>query len=465
MQQLIKKPEAPQQQKQAGAPSQQAANTLLARLVHLAVAALGADSIKKAAAIIVNQIHTLVKTERALIVNLKGQDRIFCISGDLDPPKDNPFSQAVHEIRTAYRDEEESTVISQDTIPADLKAPNARRVLEAMGGTQILWLPIPARGGEERQYALWLERWSNKTWNPEEMKLLGHAGVFFAHALAPRQKPKKKVKKPIAFMAMVLAFLLMWLPMYAQINAPMQIVPDRPYYVFAPFDGIVEELAVEPGEKVDPGDLIFRYDTRVMEKQLEEARQGVAVARAELARLEGAAYDDQEARAKIPVQKLEIERRESQVAFLKKQLELSEVRTDKGGVVVLDEPDALIGASVRTGEMILNIADPERTKAKIMVPVEEAGLLEKGAPAVIRLDSDPLRSIEAKVDHIGFDVVMSDMSDEPMPAVLVEAKWQSDDPDVVPGQRGKARIQGPKTTLGMQMCRKPLRLLRDVFGI
>ncbi|MEE4358673.1 MAG: HlyD family efflux transporter periplasmic adaptor subunit, partial [Desulfococcaceae bacterium] len=209
------------------------------------------------------------------------------------------------------------------------------------------------------------------------------------------------------------------------------------------------------------GDIIFRYDTRILEKQLEEARKGIAVARAELARLEGAAYKDEDARAKIPVQKLEIERKESEVAFIEKQLELSEVRTASAGVVVIDDPDALIGASLRTGEMVLSIADPEHTRPRMMVPVTDAGLLNKDAPVFIHLDSDPLRRITGKVERIGFDVRLSD---EQVPSVLVDAQWE-DEVNAAPGQRGSARIQGPKTYLGLQIFRKPLMSLRTMFGI
>ena len=90
----------PQQQSHA----QQAINTVLARLVNLAVATLKAESLEKAGNIIVNQVHTIVKAERAVIVPLEGKDRVLCISGDLEPSQDNPFAEAIHEIRKLYGD-------------------------------------------------------------------------------------------------------------------------------------------------------------------------------------------------------------------------------------------------------------------------------------------------------------------------------------------------------------------------
>ncbi|MFW6331805.1 MAG: efflux RND transporter periplasmic adaptor subunit [Thermodesulfobacteriota bacterium] len=453
----------PEPLRQAEGQSAQAGNPLLARLVNLSISALKAESFEKRTTLIVNQIHTLVKTERTLLAPLSGKNRILCISGDLEPSQDNPFSQAVAEIRSIYRNVDEAKVISGESLDSDIRAPQTRKVLEAMGGTQILWLPLPSPASDEKSFALWLERWNNKPWNPEEIKLLSHAAYLFGSALAvPRKVKKKSGKKRGLLVGLIVLALLLMVPVHSRVTAPAQVVPDNPYYVFAPFDGIVDDLTVKPGEKVAKGNLIFRYDTRVLEKQLEEAqRGGLAVARAELSRLEGEAYKNEEARAKIPVQKLEVKRKQSEVEFLQTQLELSEVRTEADGVVVLDDPDALIGASLQTGQLVLSVADPERTKLKIMVPVTDAGLLQEDAPAGIRLDSAPLRSIDAKIERIGFDVVLSD---ERVPSVLVEAVWEK---KVLlnPGQRGIARIKGPKIALGLQLFRKPLMVVRTFLGI
>lgn len=449
---------------EGAAPGAATANPVLARLLTLAQSAMRAESAEKAADIIVNRIHTLVQADRAAIVPLSGPKRILRLSGHLEPSQDNPFSQAVHETRKRYRKTTGPQVLGAETLPDDFRAPQLRKALEAAGGTTVLWVTLPHPGEGGPLFALWLERWNRKPWPSEEIKLLSHALVFFGYALGtPRKTLGSTIRRMrVLWLVLLLLFALMWLPVQSTVNAPVQIVPEHPHYVFAPFDGIVEELDVRPGDRVEAGDLIFRYDTRVLEKQLEEAlRGGLAVALAELARLEGAAYMDEEARARIPVQKLEVQRGEAEVEFLRKQLELSEVRSDADGVVVLDDPDALIGASLQTGQLVLRIADPVRSKMRIMVPVSDAGLVREGAPVSVRLDSNPLRSIPAEVERIGFDV---ELSDERVPSVLVEADAEEGHP-VMPGQRGSAKIMGPRVTLGMQIFRKPLMSLRDFLGI
>ncbi|MFP4423201.1 MAG: efflux RND transporter periplasmic adaptor subunit [Desulfococcaceae bacterium] len=441
-----------------------ATNPVLARLVNLARSAMAAESPDKAGDIIVNRIHTLVPVDRAVIVPLYGNKRIFRLSGHLEASQDNPFSQAVHEARKLYRKAEAPVVVQLGSLPENARAPQLRNLLETAGGTSILWvnLPHPTEGGP--RFALWLERWNRKPWPAEEIKLLSHSLIFFGHALGASRRTVGSAirKKRVLWLALAFFFLLMWIPVQSTVSAPAQVVPERPHYIFAPFDGVVETLAVRPGDRVSEGELIFRYDTRVLERQLDEAlRGGLASALAELARLEGAAYTDEEARAKIPAQKVEVRRREAEVEFLRRQLELSEVRSGADGIVVLDDPEALVGAFVQTGQLILRVAHPERSKLRIMVPVSDSGVVREGAAVSIRLDSDPLRSFPATVERIGFDV---ELSDDQLPSVLVEADGENDGL-LKPGQRGAAKIEGPPTTLGMRIFRKPLMALRDFIGI
>jgi len=455
---------------------QQSANPILAKLIHLAVAALGAETPEQAGSVIVNRIHTLIKTDRAMLVPIKDKKkRILCISGDLDPAKgqDNPYAEAVHEMRKVFRKEPNPQIITQENLDEELKVPNTRKVLESVGGTSVLWFPLLMAGNQESGFVLWLERWNNKPWGQEEIKLLSHASMFFGHALSdPRGKREEKEGKKKKWWKKLLSFplfllLVSMIPMKARISSPIEVVPDRPHYVFAPFDGIMEELEVQPGEHVKNGALLFRYDTRVLEKQLEEARQGVAVTLAELARLEGAGYEDKDARAKIPVQKIEVARAEAEAVFLEKQLELSEVKAGETGVVILDEPDSLVGAPLQTGQLVLRIADPKRTKLSLMVPAADAGTFKVGDEVTARVDSNPLDSYSARLTWVGFEVKLSKDKGKknatPIPSIMAEAEWL-EDPPVIPGQLGRAHITGRDTVLGLVWFRRPLARWRDRFG-
>jgi multidrug efflux pump subunit AcrA (membrane-fusion protein) len=248
----------------------------------------------------------------------------------------------------------------------------------------------------------------------------------------------------------------------SKVTAPVRVTPDRPHYIFAPMDGILKDLQVQPGQWVGKDEVLFRYDARVLDKRLDEAYRNVAVARAKLAKLEGAAHRDREARAELPVQRLEVERAEADAAFYAKQRARAEVRSGQPGVVVLDDPDALVGAALQTGQAVLSVADPDQTKIRLWVPASDVGFIQKGAQAAVRLDSDPFHSLPAVIARVGFDI---QMSPEGIPSVMAEAIWTGETTEVQPGQKGAAKIYGGTTVLGMQILRKPLIALRSLVGL
>ena len=254
----------------------------------------------------------------------------------------------------------------------------------------------------------------------------------------------------------------MLLPVHSSINAPLSVVPKEPYYAFAPFEGIVKTLHVKPGQLVEKGDIIFSYDSRIIENKRDEALRGVAVAKAELIRLEGASYIDMEALSKIPEQRIIVAHKESEAEFLNQQVELCNVKSGAKGFVILDDPDALIGTFLQAGQLVMRIADPDQTKLKIMTPIRDAGLLLESAKVDVRLDSQPLKVHKAFIERIGYDVVISE---ESMPSVVVYALWQDNSAPVMPGQRGTAKIKGPKTFLGLQLFRKPIISIKSFLGI
>lgn len=437
---------------------------VLARFIRLCSSTLASPMEKESAAIIVNRISEIVRVDRAVLVRLSGKEAICAVTGGGNAAQDSSFADAVEYVRRMYRDRLDPIVVPPGQGSSKGPSGHLIDIQNAMGGTSVLWLPLWLNQDAKipAEYALWLERWHGSAWNGADIELLGHAALFLGHSMArPRRamvRPKKGMIKAIAALALIVA--LAW-PVTSSVTAPVRVVPDRPYHIFAPMDGILKDLHVMPGDTVRENEILFRYDSRVLDKRLDEARRNVAVARAKLARLQGAAHRDPQARAEVPVQQLEVERAEADVDFYANQLARAEVRTARPGVIVLDDPDALIGAALQTGQAVLSVADPSQTKLRIMVPASDIGFLKEGAQVKVRMDSDPLKSLPAGITRIGFEVVLSQ---DQIPSVLAEATWVGKTPAPQPGQKGSAKIFGKTTSLGMQILRKPLIAMRKLTG-
>ncbi|MDM8515288.1 HlyD family efflux transporter periplasmic adaptor subunit [Desulfobacterales bacterium HSG16] len=433
---------------------------VLVRFIHLCSDVLAGSSSRESAAIIVNRVSELVRADRVVIVNLHEKDAVHTVTGGGAAAQDSAFADAVITARKRYKDRLDAVVIEKNDGEDDSPI---EKIRQAMGGTQILWLPLwlDKENKKAPVYALWLERWQGLKWQPDDVELLKRSALFFGHGLLEkRHKPSLKrwfVKLGAAFVLLV----LMAMPITSSVTAPVRIDADRPHYIFAPMDGILKNLLVRPGSEVKEDDVLFQYDPRVLDKRLEEARQNVLVAKAKLDRLEGAAHRDSQARAELPVQKLEVERAESNVGYFEEQLARSKVKTAKSGVIVLDDPDRLIGAALQTGQAVLSVADPLRTKLQIMIPASDVGFVKKGAQVKIRLDSDPFTTYSATIVRIGFDIRLFENQ---IPSVMAEAKWNEQNMKIRPGQRGSAKIFGKSTCLGIQIMRKPVIAIRSITG-
>lgn len=365
---------------------------------------------------------------------------------------------------------------------ADALLDALERCLREQGGTRVLWWPLPQRDGGAPRWALWLERHHGRAWSDDELGLAHRVGGVLA-ALLPATAARSPRRGRALLAALVVLGLAGAIPVPSAITAPVQVVAAAPRHVFSAIDGIVGTLAVVPGQQVAAGDLLLRMDTRVLEKNVQEARQAMSVAQAELARNRAAAHYDADARAKLAVTQVELERARLELDFHLAQLERAELRSETAGQVLLEDPDRLPGAAVRMGERLLGIADTRRTRLRILVPLADFSLVDEGAPVRVTLDRSPLAGLSARVVRKGYTV---QLSDEQVPSIVVEAEWEvnageeggategapdvaggrAGTPPAVPfGARGSARIRGEQVALAQHLLRKPLQALRRVWAL
>jgi len=434
---------------------------LLVRFIRLCGDALGVSSRQEAAALIVNRIAEISRTDRAVLVTLRGRDPLLAVSGGAEVAQDHAFADAMRSLRELHL--EVSVGVLVKALDDAGTHPALFQLQQEMEGTALLWLPlsIGADEAERPEYALCLQRWSGVSWHQNDLQLLQHAAPFLGQALQRQRKKQRSSQRRWWWAGAGLLLASLFLPVTASITAPMKIIADRPDYLFASMDGIVRELHVRPGQWVEAGAPLFSFDARVLDKRLQEARQKVAVVRAELMSQQAAAYGDSKARAEVPVKQLQVEQAEADVRFYRQQRQRADVKAEHAGVVVLDDPEALIGASLRTGELVMSLADPQRVKARLMVAAGDVGLVHEDAEMELRLDYDPFRVLAAKVSNIGFEVRLSE---DQVPSVIVDGVWAKTPQGVRPGQRGVAKVFADKTLLGVQLLRKPWLALRGFFG-
>ena len=327
---------------------------------------------------------------------------------------------------------------------------------EALGG---LWFgrqqPFSA---EETALAAWLGQHSEFAlwaWRREELAL--HARIA---ALAPRRwRALSRTKKQLllALLAVVLFF-----PVRLSVLAPAEVVTLAPNPLTAPIDGVVAQILVAPNQAVRAGTPLVEFDDTATRNRLLVAQKTLGVARADLARSAGKAFADDASKAELQLLDARVRERSAEVAYLSELLARLKLKAPADGIALFADAEEWRGKPVQVGERIMTVADPGQVALTIYVSPDDAIALDPGADVRMYLNISPLASRDAKVTQASYE---TGSSPEGHPAYIVKAAFTAGDSPPRLGLKGTAKIYADRVPLIYYLLRKPLRTLRQAFGV
>jgi multidrug resistance efflux pump len=406
-------------------------------------------------------IH-LVAYERASLWDLtRGRPRLLGVSGQTRLDPHTPLARAMTRLATELPKQEKPQVLRPGLFPAH--EADWREV--AGDGRRILWMPI--LDGERPVAALWLERPAGEHWREEEVSLLAYLMEGYAAAVL-RHRPRldwfrtgRRRRTLVAALAVVLLYTVFLHPFRMRVIAPCRVVAEDPVLVTAPLEGVVEALAVRPGERVAAGEVLLRYDPRVPERELAVAEQQVAVIRAQLERATVLQLGREERENEIRVLEDRLKQEEARLALARHVVERLVVRSPAAGVVQVENPSEWRGRPVSVGEPVLTVAAPDATRLRIWIA--EADRLDGLAaqPVTVVLDVAPRASYRA-----GIAFIANAVSYDPngLPVFVAEAEWLGADEPPALGLRGTAVLRGERASLAAWLFRKPWAAVRRRLG-
>jgi len=338
--------------------------------------------------------------------------------------------------------------------------PQTREDLAELSLPHAFWLPLRDRAGA-RFGGLWLAR--EQPWNAAEQALLAALGESYGHAwcaLQPRlplrlRWPKRRIARYLGAAALVLL-----VPLRQSALAPAEVVPRGALVIAAPLDGVIAQVVVRPNQAVRRGELLVRFDATTLKAQADVAERALAVAEAELKANGQRAFQDAESAARLDLLAARVEQKRAERDYARDLLQRTEVRAEQDGVAVFADAERWTGKPVRTGERLLEIADPASAELRIELPAANVMALENQAPVALFLDNQPLTSVPARLQRIGYEA-------EPVPggglAYRLVAGFDEAPPRI--GLRGTAKLYGERVPLVYYLLRRPLTALRQTLGL
>lgn len=202
-------------------------------------------------------------------------------------------------------------------------------------------------------------------------------------------------------------------------EASGELEPVREVEIKSRASGELVELAVEVGDRVEPGGLLTRVDPRDVENALEQARadhavaeEQYAIAEAELQRAdsllaasvitqqehEGRRLDYANARSNLI-------RAETDLELAELQMEDVTVRAPMAGVVIdreVEEGTVIQGAgqNLSEGNTLMRVADLDLMRVRTLVDETDIGRIEPGMPVSVHVDAYPDRVFEGEVERV-----------------------------------------------------------------
>lgn len=413
---------------------------------------------------LLNRTQRVIGYDRAVLFEYAGgRPRVRGISGEDGVASTAPSVQAWEQVAAQLAAPTDTQTLDDAHPPTTAGWAELSRRTE---GLASLWLPIVVDG--RLVAALWLERWQGRRFTPAETSFarsVARGAAVAWRATSPRRLSRVWGRlsrgRAVAFAAILLLALLVFVPVRLRIVAPCEVVPAEPHLVAAPLGGVIAELLVEPGDVVAAGTLLARYDGRVVQQELRMAEQQVAMIAADLERARATAFDDPTTRAEVALLSARLAQEEARLEIARDRAARLEVTAPVGGTLVFDDPTAWQGRPVQLGERILTIADPQRSKLLIRLPVADRLAFDARAPVTVLFDADPAKQVSAE---LGFVANHAETATDGRSFFRAEGHW-ADNVRGQLGERGSAVLYGDEVSLGYWLLRRPLGTVRRFLGI
>lgn len=437
--------------------NQQAASAeqVLLEVLRLEGLARRAENSETLAFTMVNDSQTLFGFRHAaLIIN----GRVRAATGVSVPDPHSPFvafiERAGRQLLAAGKAD------SAGEVSAEWLDQQTRNDWLALSAPQAFWLPLKDR--QQRPIGgLWFAR--DAGWQSAERQLLTQLGETYSHAwqaLEPRGVWRVGLPKKRLLIIVAVAVCALFIPVRQSVLAPAEVVPLNGRIITAPLDGVVADVLVKPNQQIKKDQLLLRFDSTTLKAQTDVAERALGVAEAELRSGSQRAFQDTESKARLDLLTAQMEQKKSELMYANELLSRTEVRAARDGIAVFADDDSLRGRPVKTGERLMELADPQQAALKVELDVGDAIRLPDKATVALFPDSDPLSRYEAVLERSAYEATLT-------PQGTLSYRLDAHFIDAAPriGLRGTAKVYGQYTPLGIYLFRRPVAALRKALGV
>ncbi|MDD3019743.1 MAG: HlyD family efflux transporter periplasmic adaptor subunit [Alphaproteobacteria bacterium] len=256
--------------------------------------------------------------------------------------------------------------------------------------------------------------------------------------------------------------VILFFPVRVSVTAPVEIVAKDADYLTAPFDGLVSDVFVHPGDEVEQGQKLVLLDDTVLKADADLASQTLDVAHSSLSRLRRESLAQPEKKAELSAVESDIEEKKIRADYAQVMLERSAIKSTRNGIAIFPAKESLEGHPVRAGDVLIKIANPKQYEALIRVPVEAMIAMDDKAQVDFFLNVYPSKSFDAQIISIGYE---SSVDEDGIYTYKISADITDNEQPLKIGWKGTAKIRTGWSVLSYEILRRPILMVRKLTGI
>ncbi len=255
----------------------------------------------------------------------------------------------------------------------------------------------------------------------------------------------------VATVAAVVAVILV-IPVPHRVSAPCEVQPKTMRQVASPFDAVLEEVFVKPGDQVTEGQLLANLDGKEVGWRYAQAlaEREMAVKKRDLARTTSRDV------AETQMAQLEADAASVRVDLLEYQKEHLDIRSPIDGFVLSGSLERSKGVPVSMGQKLFDIAPIDTMYLEIAVADSDINWVETGMDLTLRLESRARDKFEAVIREV-YPVSETKESEN---VFICLAEIDNREAALRPGMRGKVKIHSGLRPLGWILFHKPWDFVR-----
>ena len=283
--------------------------------------------------------------------------------------------------------------------------------------------------------------------------------LFFSRKRSKFDRRKSPSKLRVALLIAFLIFCC-W-PVRFSITTSAEVIAKDATVVTVPFDGLIEEINVDPNAQVKKGDLLFSLEKTRLKNQYALSRQSLVTAKEKLAKTQREVFSDPEKIPDLNILKEEVKLKNLELDYAKDRLDISDIISTHEGVILFSDKNDLLGKPAKIGEPVMTLANPQNIELLVRIPSDGMIDIHREIPLRFFLNTAPLKSHKALLHNISYQP-----SPDPSGLMTYKARAKIEDIDEIEkiGLTGTAKLYGGRTIMILNLLRRPFIALRSLSG-